>query len=119
MAAYSEIIGNPIPAMTSTDLRRISQWSWSATNNLKYFRPESSDIEINAASVCSGVIVKSGVWAFSSSGDLISFRDFDTVSEFGWTCPGLVPVTCLIYAAALSNARGLLPPNVECLRRGL
>ena len=36
-----------------------------------------------------------------------------------WSCPGLVPVTCLIYAATLSNARGLLPPNVECLRRGL
>jgi len=39
--------------------------------------------------------------------------------EAYWSCPGLVPVTCLIYAATLSKARGLLPPNVECLRRGL
>jgi len=36
-----------------------------------------------------------------------------------WTCRGLVPGTYLIYAAKLSNARGLLPPSVECLRRGL
>jgi hypothetical protein len=36
-----------------------------------------------------------------------------------WTCPVLVPDTYLIYAATLSNARGLLPPSVECLRRGL
>ncbi len=36
-----------------------------------------------------------------------------------WTCHGLVPDTYLIYAANLSNARGLLPPSVECLRRGL
>jgi hemimethylated DNA binding protein len=36
-----------------------------------------------------------------------------------WTCPVKVPDTYLIYAAKLSNARGLLPPNVECLRRGL
>ena len=36
-----------------------------------------------------------------------------------WTCHGLVPGTYLIYAANLSNARGLLPPSVECLRRGL
>ena len=36
-----------------------------------------------------------------------------------WTCPVKVPDTYLIYAAKLSNARGLLPPSVECLRRGL
>ena len=29
-----------------------------------------------------GVIVKSGVWAFSSSGDLIILHDFDTVFKF-------------------------------------
>ena len=28
------------------------------------------------------VIVKSGVWAFSSSGDLIILHDFDTVFKF-------------------------------------
>jgi hypothetical protein len=37
----------------------------------------------------------------------------------GWTCPEKVPDTYIIYAAILSNARGLLPANVECLRRGL
>jgi hypothetical protein len=36
-----------------------------------------------------------------------------------WTCPEKVPDTYIIYAAILSNARGLLPANVECLRRGL
>jgi hypothetical protein len=40
-------------------------------------------------------------------------------TEARWTCPEKVPDTYLIYAARLSNARGLLPPNVECLRRGL
>jgi hypothetical protein len=36
-----------------------------------------------------------------------------------WTCPVKVPDTYLIYAAKLSNARGLLPPSVECRRREL
>ncbi len=36
-----------------------------------------------------------------------------------WTCPAKVPDTYLIYTATVSNARGLFPPSVECLRRGL
>ncbi len=36
-----------------------------------------------------------------------------------WTCPVKVPDTYLIYTATVSNARGLFPPSVECLRRGL
>ena len=36
-----------------------------------------------------------------------------------WSCPAKVPDTYLIYTATVSNARGLFPPSVECLRRGL
>ena len=36
-----------------------------------------------------------------------------------WSCHAYVPVSQLIYAAFRSNAKGLLPPNDECLRRGL
>ena len=50
---------------------------------------------------------------------LISLTGYTLSIISVWSCPGLVPVTCLIYAATLSKARGLLPPNVECLRRGL
>ena len=39
--------------------------------------------------------------------------------HLNWTCPAKVSDTYLIYAATFSNASGLLPPNVECLRRGL
>lgn len=42
-----------------------------------------------------------------------------TRSQMQWTCPVKVPDTYLIYAAKLSNARGLLPPSVECRRREL
>jgi transposase-like protein len=36
-----------------------------------------------------------------------------------WSCQAYVPVSQLIYAAFRSNAKGLLPPKHECLRRGL
>jgi hypothetical protein len=36
-----------------------------------------------------------------------------------WSCPAYVPVSQLIYAAFRSKAKGLLPPNDECRRRGL
>ena len=36
-----------------------------------------------------------------------------------WTCRAKVPDTYLIYTATVSNPRGLFPPSVECLRRGL
>ncbi len=42
-----------------------------------------------------------------------------TVKTKGWTWPAKVPDTYLIYTATVSNARGLFPPSVECLRRGL
>ena len=40
------------------------------------------DKTIKLAGGSTGVIVKSGVWAFSSSGDLIILHDFDTVFKF-------------------------------------
>ncbi len=43
----------------------------------------------------------------------------DNMLDTYWTCPAKVPDTYLIYAATFSNASGLFPPNVECLRRGL
>ena len=44
-------------------------------------------------------------------------KDFEAVDLR--TCPAKVPDTYLIYAATVSNARGLFPPRVECLRHGL
>ncbi len=49
--------------------------------------------------------------------DLLSGPHDDV--EKDWTCPAKVPDTYLIYTATVSNARGLFPPSVECLRRGL
>ena len=43
----------------------------------------------------------------------------ETARAFDWTCHALVPIRLLIYAALLSNAKGLFQPNAECLRRGL
>jgi hypothetical protein len=36
-----------------------------------------------------------------------------------WSCHAYVPASQLIYAAFLSNAKGLLPPSDEWRRRGL
>ncbi len=44
---------------------------------------------------------------------------FGYAEDTAWTCPAKVPDTYLIYTATVSNARGLFPPSVECLRRGL
>ena len=49
--------------------------------------------------------------------------DFKAIASLNkmlvWSCPAKVPDTYLIYTATVSNARGLFPPSVECLRRGL
>jgi hypothetical protein len=49
--------------------------------------------------------------------ELNGVYNFGTV--LGWSCRVYVPVSELIYAAFLSNAKVLLPPSDEWRRRGL
>jgi hypothetical protein len=36
-----------------------------------------------------------------------------------WTCPAIVPLRLLIYAAFRSKAKGLFQPSAECFLRAL
>ncbi len=40
-------------------------------------------------------------------------------AQAAWTCRVFVPLRLLVWATWRSKAKGLLPPNAECRRRGL
>ena len=57
---------------------------------------------------------------FNTHPDELNWGHVGTLEHYAsWTCPALVPLRLLTYAAFASKAKGLSHRKAECLRRGL
>jgi histidine phosphotransferase ChpT len=101
------------PAMQKQAVELLAHSAELAANRLKFMR-----LAFGAAGG-EGVAISLTEARQTASDFLLDGRGELNWPVAEWTCPVKVPDTYLIYAATFSNASGLLPPSVECLRRGL